>query len=142
MPKQCSSEVCESHEDFKKRANEYEFKKKISKIAEVHLASIKVNAFMTSNEIEIEGIGGFREQHYIYDFLSGINHSCDPNLDTYLLADVTMRYITLKNIKKGEQLFIRYLGEKHNMELDERQKRIKKNWFFECHCSLCTSQRQ
>lgn len=133
--------VCESNEDFKKRAKEDDFKNKISKIAEVHLASININAFSDSKRITIDGITGTREQYFIYDLLCRINHSCVPNLNTLMLTDGVMTCKALKNIDKGDQLFISYLGETHNMELVERQEKIKKVWFFECHCSLCTSQK-
>lgn len=55
--------------------------------------------------------------------LSLINHSCSPNLHNYAINRNRRCSVTIRPVKKGQQLFTTYLsgGEK---PLDERQKEI------------------
>ena len=67
---------------------------------------------------------------------SKINHSCDPNI--YFIEEYSvMKFITLRNIKKGEEIFFSYL---RNSKIDmnnknERQKYLLNHYNFICKCS-------
>lgn len=47
---------------------------------------------------------------YIYDIMSLINHSCIPNVFNYSTSDEIGHCITVKPIKKDEQIFINYVS--------------------------------
>lgn len=69
------------------------------------------------------------------------NHSCEPNVrtkDDGALLELTAR----KDIKKGEELFVSYIGEEiHRVGKKQRQEGMKA-WVDEggCKCTLCERQ--
>lgn len=73
---------------------------------------------------------------YIFDVLSIINHSCAPNL-SYSLNGKFGHCISVRPIKKGDQVFINYLGDDVNQPLEQRQKMMKNIWSFDCKCDKC-----
>lgn len=68
---------------------------------------------------------------YIYDVMSLINHSCVANAFNFSIPNEIGYCVTLRKIKKGEQIFINYLG------LDAHNKESLKLWNFECKCEKC-----
>ncbi|XP_055294953.1 SET and MYND domain-containing protein 4-like [Sitodiplosis mosellana] len=73
---------------------------------------------------------------YIFDVLSIVNHSCAPNL--HFATSGKLGYcIAVRPIKKGDQVFINYLGDDVHKLPEERQKLLKDNWGFECQCDKC-----
>lgn len=73
---------------------------------------------------------------YIFDVLSIINHSCAPNL-YFSTIGKTGYCLTVRPIKKGDQVFINYLGEDVHMPTTQRQCELKGNWDFDCKCDKC-----
>lgn len=69
------------------------------------------------------------------------NHSCVPNLYNYATGNQTF-CITIRPVKKNEQLFISYLGKSKEQSGKERQTELKLRWNFECKCDRCEPQRQ
>lgn len=67
--------------------------------------------------------------------LSMLNHSCDPNIAT-LYIGCHQCCITVRPIKKGDQMFICYLQNKLE-PLEERQDRFINKWNFICKCDRC-----
>lgn len=73
---------------------------------------------------------------YIYDVLSLINHSCVPNVFNLSTFNEIGYGVTLRPIRKGEQIFINYLGVNQNESKEYRQKKLRL-WRFECKCARC-----
>ncbi|XP_055307691.1 SET and MYND domain-containing protein DDB_G0273589-like isoform X2 [Sitodiplosis mosellana] len=67
---------------------------------------------------------------------SMFNHSCTPNVMQFF--DGKQHLVTIRPVKKGDQLFISYLGkQKHSLE--QRQEICKSKWNFICNCERCNS---
>lgn len=75
------------------------------------------------------------EMRYIYDVISLFNHSCCPNA-FYAIKDNHGYCLTVRPIKKGEQVFVNYLGDSVCDTRANRQSYIKR-WGFECDCERC-----
>lgn len=72
----------------------------------------------------------------VVNIWSLLNHSCAPNL--FDLSKGEQRYcITIRPVKKGEQLFINYISRSSDLPTDERQKRLKATKAFICKCEKC-----
>lgn len=70
--------------------------------------------------------------------VSLLNHSCYPNV--YILDDVMRSIaITIRPVKKGEQLYITYQSEMLETMMDAaaRQKLLEETFHFTCNCSKC-----
>lgn len=99
-----------------------------------HADCIALNAF---SEDVAWTKGGVCTRFYIFDIISRINHSCDPNIDHFLDDDDVTYFVASRPIKKGEQLFVNYtLGKEFQSDQDRKQY-IKEVWNFECKCHLC-----
>lgn len=72
----------------------------------------------------------------VANMVSMLNHSCTPNLYNYCVGKVEYG-TTLVPIKKGDQIFISYLGA----NLLDAPKTVRqaelKTWGFECRCEKC-----
>lgn len=101
-----------------------------------HVNSISINAF--SEEIKCSA-GGICTRFSIFDILSRINHSCNPNVEHYLDDDDHTYCVVVRPIKTGKQLFINYASEMEFKSNQERKKYIKNNWHFDCKCEKCSS---
>lgn len=99
-----------------------------------HAISLQHNAFSEEKEISQ---GGTLYRYSLYDILSIFNHSCNPNINSYIDDDDITYCETARAIKKGQQLFINYLGENFKGTDEERQLCLEKNWDFKCKCKLC-----
>lgn len=71
----------------------------------------------------------------VINVFSTINHSCAPNLYTRYAGKIH-HCITIRPVKKGEQLFINYLGTQ-KQTLNERRAELKSKWDFLCVCDKC-----
>lgn len=71
----------------------------------------------------------------VINVFSIINHSCAPNLYTRYRGKLH-HCITIRPVKKGEQLFINYLGTQ-KQTLSERRAELKSKWHFLCQCDKC-----
>lgn len=105
----------------------------LSNMASRHISTIKINSF--SEEFPIQK--GVCTRYGLHDVLSRINHSCDPNVDHYYDEDNAIRCVTVRAIKKGEQIFINYLGEMKFANTQSRRAYIQKQWLFMCECNMC-----
>ncbi|XP_031637132.1 uncharacterized protein LOC116349716 [Contarinia nasturtii] len=66
---------------------------------------------------------------------SYLNHSCAPNCSKFLLAN-SIIVVTMRPIKKGEQLFVSYCDIRNSDK--ERQSILREKYEFECQCERCT----
>lgn len=98
-----------------------------------HITSLAQNSFTEETTVSR---GGISTRFSLYDILSRFNHSCSPNLHHYIDENQITCCVVIRPIKKGDQVFINYLGE---MKLSgtDRQKYIKEKWDFECQCAKC-----
>lgn len=64
-----------------------------------------------------------------------VNHSCRPNVMSF--GENFIGFITMRPIKRGEQLFMSYVNLHTNKPLSERQNALKKQYFFDCNCIAC-----
>ncbi|XP_065209611.1 SET and MYND domain-containing protein 4-like [Planococcus citri] len=74
----------------------------------------------------------------IYPTLALFNHSCNPGVIRYF--DGT-RVITraIRNIRKGEMIAENYGPIFTETEKIERQRVLREQYWFECHCEACTN---
>lgn len=103
-------------------------------LAYQHAASLAMNVF--SEQFPISK-GGVLTRFTLYDIMSKFNHSCNPNVTHHIHEDNVVQCTTARRIKKGQQLFINYLGDDVQMTREERQFELKNTWDFKCKCSKC-----
>ena len=70
-------------------------------------------------------------------FPAYFNHSCDPNTFRFTIGDIFI-LLAMKDIKKNEEVCTIYIGANQNYE--ERRKKIKETFGFECDCNYCKSE--
>lgn len=90
-----------------------------------HICAINSNAFSNHGE-----------QYFTFIIQSYFNHSCIPNLVRFECGNKTI-CTTTRPVKKGDQLFVFYLG----YEMKDRQSKanfLKENFGFQCKCEKCT----
>eukprot|EP00918_Siedleckia_nematoides_P009270 GHVU01020228.1.p1 GENE.GHVU01020228.1~~GHVU01020228.1.p1 ORF type:complete len:619 (-),score=56.87 GHVU01020228.1:266-1876(-) len=73
----------------------------------------------------------------IYATLSLFNHSCDPTVTRNFYGDVCVVRAT-RSIFKGEEVSDNYGAIYAVMSREERQEKMKKQYFFTCGCEACT----
>lgn len=105
-------------------------------LAHRHTSTIEMNAF---SEQKTVSEGGICTRYFIYDALSRLNHSCDPNIQHFTDDNDVTNCIVIRQIKSGEQCFINYLGGMEFETTEMRQNYIKKHWNFECKCEKCSA---
>lgn len=91
-----------------------------------HICVINSNAFANHND-----------QFFTFIIQSYFNHSCLPNTVRFECGNATI-CTTIRPVKKGEQLFMFYLG----YEMKDRQSKAKyldENFGFQCKCEMCLS---
>jgi hypothetical protein len=68
---------------------------------------------------------------------SRINHSCRNNSQNTWNENIGRLTIhALRDIEEGQEITISYLGSM--MEYAERQRSLKRSFFFDCRCELCS----
>ncbi|CAL7933351.1 unnamed protein product [Xylocopa violacea] len=72
----------------------------------------------------------------VMPFLSLINHSCSPNVSRHSRSKHIVMY-AIYPIEKGEQIFDNYGQHYAITPRNERQKRLLKQYYFECNCLPC-----
>lgn len=73
------------------------------------------------------------ENMAIFCFGSFFNHSCVPNCE-YYFREGKMYFVCVEPTKKGEELFISYIGDCPNFEARKKALLI---YGFSCECPLC-----
>lgn len=115
-------------------ANTIAVQRSLFSIALNHANSLELNEF---SEDQVVGKGGSTKRYYIYDLISRFNHSCQPNIETYLNSDDELVCVAAHQILEGEQLFISYLGNAEFESKQDRKSYVKEIWNFDCDCRLC-----
>ncbi|KFV42546.1 Histone-lysine N-methyltransferase SMYD3, partial [Tyto alba] len=92
---------------------------------------VTCNCFTISNgEMQDVGVG-------LYPSMSLLNHSCDPNC-VIVFEGYQLLLRSVREIQIGEELTISYIESL--MPTSERQKRLMRQYCFECDCLLCQNQ--
>lgn len=95
-----------------------------------YLATIRKNAFSDWTDQNLR-------MKYIFDIISLFNHSCAPNT-FYSKKDNITYLLTIRPIKKGDQIFINYLGDDVVKSTTKRQLELMAKWQFNCQCERCS----
>lgn len=94
-----------------------------------HLLVIQTNGIISGDPWSVVSV---------FNVLSMLNHSCAPNL--YHPRFGKQQYcVTIRPIRKGQQLFISYLSPNDRSTTEQRQQKFKYSWDFECMCERCCS---
>lgn len=100
-----------------------------------HATSLEHYLFIIKSNVNY----GICTRYSIYDVLSRFNHSCDPNIDHTIDEEGFISCTTNKPIKKGEQIFMNYLGDEKFSTTQQRFRYLKEVWNFDCSCKKCSS---
>ncbi|KAF2172278.1 hypothetical protein M409DRAFT_17511 [Zasmidium cellare ATCC 36951] len=89
--------------------------------------------------------GGEDSEEYmgygVYPSASYFNHSCAPNLKKQRVGR-QWQFTAGLDISLGDQCCISYLGgDERDMNFEDRQRRLKEAWGFDCGCGRCTDER-
>ncbi|KAJ3053589.1 SET and MYND domain-containing protein 4 [Rhizophlyctis rosea] len=85
-----------------------------------------------SVEEEVLGVGVFGRG-------SLVNHSCDPNSIVSFEDGAGMVLRSLRSLGKGEEVTISYGPLKSRMGREDRRRKLREGWFFECLCEACSA---
>lgn len=72
--------------------------------------------------------------------LSFFNHSCEPNVEYRNEGSTTVKFLALRNISKGEELFDSYRNVQ-GLDLAERTEMLWPWFEGPCRCNKCISER-
>lgn len=101
------------------------------KLASTYLA----NTFTVGFE-EDAGIGSARSHIGICLTASRFNHSCTPNVIWFFNEQTgAMTFHAMRDIPKGDQLFIAYISV--SMSYEDRKRKFLNVWGCECHWPTC-----
>lgn len=87
----------------------------------------------------VDASNGFKrgeDEKLLFVLASYFNHSCAPNV-VGIDVDNKRMWLTVRPIKKGQQLFISYLEGQEYEDTDARQRYISDVFGFICHCEKC-----
>ena len=144
-PSECDAKGCSNDNE-----NEYE--------SAVHTLATKAVAFMEENAIESSSLHSFVKENeqecmrimliwacnafqggLLYDVTSRINHSCDFN--TVICTDQNNESKQIVKaaceIQPNDEINISYLGSYTYADLYQRRQILRRDKFFDCHCSRC-----
>lgn len=110
------------------------YERLIFHLAHRRITTIEINSFSEEETITNSGI---LTRFSIYDVVSRINHSCDPNVYHFISDDNSMNCIVSRPIETGEQIFINYLGQMQFDTTQARKNYLKNHWNFDCICEKC-----
>lgn len=105
---------------------------------------LEVNQFNAHEVAQFEMIARNKEEGsksvYIgaacYPTLAMFNHSCDPSIIRFYIEDYVCVQ-TIKNIRKGEEICENYGPIFFHSAKDDRQSRLKTQYWFDCNCIPC-----
>ncbi|XP_077996435.1 protein-lysine N-methyltransferase SMYD4-like [Glandiceps talaboti] len=88
------------------------------------------------HEVHVETTNQVRVASAVYPTASLMNHSCDPNvIASYRGNQLTIR--ATRKINKGQEILHCYGPHVKHMSKDERQRSLREQYFFDCHCTAC-----
>jgi len=72
----------------------------------------------------------------VYPTLAMFNHSCDHNIDKYMVGSKTV-VLAAKNIKAGEEITENYFPCSSLIPRPERRSWLAEHYWFDCGCNPC-----
>lgn len=105
----------------------------------------QLNGFRFNGDTK-EGESGYDVGEAIFDQVSRINHSCDPNLSFDLAAQEDGRLqICIKateELRQGVEVNISYLPleVRQALPVRERLRQLREHWLFDCKCGRCQAE--
>uniref|UniRef100_A0A0E0M9H1 SET domain-containing protein n=1 Tax=Oryza punctata TaxID=4537 RepID=A0A0E0M9H1_ORYPU len=115
---------------------------KVNSIAIVHMKSMDGGKALTKGFSGFSGdvmcsVEQVRVAQAIYMSGSFFNHSCRPNVHAYFHSR-TLILRSTEYIKAGSPIELSYGPQVGEMDLPERQKSLRENYYFSCGCSNCS----
>uniref|UniRef100_A0A0E0H4T7 SET domain-containing protein n=1 Tax=Oryza nivara TaxID=4536 RepID=A0A0E0H4T7_ORYNI len=115
---------------------------KVNSIAIVHMKSMDGGKALTKGFSGFSGdamcsVEQVRVAQAIYMSGSFFNHSCRPNIHAYFHSRALILRST-EYIKAGSPIELSYGPQVGEMDLPERQKSLRENYYFSCGCSSCS----
>ncbi|GMH82254.1 hypothetical protein TrST_g12526 [Triparma strigata] len=79
---------------------------------------------------------GTEDEHGLYSILCRINHSCFPNSIYSWRPDLQKHVlVAIQDITAGDEIFVSYIDVWFGR--DERQRRLREGFMFDCKCARC-----
>jgi len=107
---------------------------------------IQLNGFRFNANVR-EGQTGYDIGEVLFDNVSRINHSCEPNLAFNLSWNevsntVHIRVEPLTHLREGDEVNISYMPEETRQKLPplERRRQLQQHWLFTCGCVRCLTE--
>jgi hypothetical protein len=95
--------------------------------------SSKLLRIFKANAFEHEGFA------LVYYKISKVNHSCLPSAEIVGLgAETGTELVAVKNIRKGEEVFISYFGLINSYGRSQRREWLQGSFGFACTCTVCS----
>jgi hypothetical protein len=79
-------------------------------------------------------------QGRVYETISRLNHSCNPNAVVQTEGDERQRIVGATSIAVGDEICISYLGLMLYSETSIRQAQLRQTKHFDCACTRCTTE--
>ncbi|XP_023722899.2 SET and MYND domain-containing protein 5 [Cryptotermes secundus] len=124
------------------------FSEWVKKVSELELAADEkqqLDSFIDKLYEDLnEEVGTFlnNEGSALYALQSVCNHSCDPNATpTFPHSNFQLAMCAVRDIAPGDEILISYLDEcALERSRHSRQKLLRQNYLFICHCPKCETQ--
>ncbi|UVC54240.1 hypothetical protein MACJ_003775 [Theileria orientalis] len=119
-----------THENFIFAVQELSMIYQIINGTDNHLDLNDINEIIQKKELfpETMGLG-------LFNYLSKMNHSCEPNLQIEYSKNNIAHIVPLVDVPRGQEATISYIDE--NDSFVNRQKRLYKDYGFKCDCNKC-----
>ncbi|GAX82725.1 hypothetical protein CEUSTIGMA_g10151.t1 [Chlamydomonas eustigma] len=102
----------------------------------IGVANASGSSSATSSSSPWSGMGAMTSGSGAFLVASLFNHSCEPNVEiVFRRNDATASFVAVRDIDKGEQLFVSYIDEA--MGVQHRQDYLHFSYGFRCGCQRC-----
>jgi hypothetical protein len=92
-----------------------------------------------TNYIDVAPTEG-KEIGCMYQYISRINHSCQPNVYwSYSRQEHTLIIVATRDLEPGEELLVDYCGHDDSWQGTERRDHLSLFYGFDCDCPNCGS---
>jgi len=124
------------------------FSEWVKKVSELHLPvdeKQRLDSFIDQVYEDLnEVVGSFlnSEGSALYSLQSVCNHSCDPNaMPSFPHSNFQLVMCAVRDIAPGDEILISYLDDcVLERSRHSRQKILRENYLFTCHCPKCEAQ--
>ncbi|CAO3659590.1 unnamed protein product [Rhizopus stolonifer] len=110
-------------------------------MAQIRCNTFAVKHYITFKSMEVEERESITVGRSIYLSASKFNHSCNPNALVLFGVDGIGSHMKIHliedEVEKGSEINISYGPLATRLSKDERKKKLKHDYFFDCSCSSC-----